>query len=188
MPPAPCADMKTKDYLLVALAPLTVLLIPLVGIMVSEEWKWTFFDFVAAWVVLALTTFFYRLLVTRRPGNFAYKAGVGLAVAAGFLITWINLAVQIIGDENPGNVLYFGVLLFGLIGVGLSRFQPASLAKVAFTMASAIVLIPVVAVLFWPADFNPGFPRVFLLNSCFALMFAGSGLLFRHAANQPAPN
>ena len=34
--------MKTKDFLIVALAPFPVLLIPLVGIMVSEEWKWTF--------------------------------------------------------------------------------------------------------------------------------------------------
>ena len=92
--------MKTKDYLVVALAPLLVLLIPLVGIMVSEEWKWTWSDFVVAWVLLAGTTFLYRLLATRKAANFAYRAGAGLAVAAGFLLTWVNLAVQIVGDDG----------------------------------------------------------------------------------------
>lgn len=144
-------------------------------------------DFIAAWVLLAGTTFAYRLLATRKAANFAYRAGAGLAVAAGFLLTWINLAVQIIGDDNPGNLLYFLVILGGLIGVGVSRFQPANLAKVAFGMAATLLLVPVVAVLAWPADFSPGMPQVFLLNGCFVLLFAGAGLLFRHAAGQPTP-
>lgn len=176
--------MKTKDYLIVALAPLLVLLIPLIGMMVSAEWKWTLPDFAAAWVILAVTTFAYRLLATRKSANLAYRLAAGLAVAGGFLVTWINLAVQIIGDDNPGNVLYFGVILFGMIGVGLSRFQSPILANVAFTMAAALFLIPVVSVLFWPADFSPGFPQVLVLNSAFVAMFAASGLLFRHAARR----
>lgn len=44
--------MQKKDYLIVALAPLPVLLIPLVSVMISEEWKWTLSDFVVAWVLL----------------------------------------------------------------------------------------------------------------------------------------
>jgi 1-acyl-sn-glycerol-3-phosphate acyltransferase len=79
--------MKTKDYLIVALAPLFVLLIPLVGVMTSPEWKWTLFDFAVAWVVLALTTFVFRVLVTRNPANLAYRAGVGLAVARSSAMT-----------------------------------------------------------------------------------------------------
>lgn len=176
--------MKSKDYLVVALAPFPVLLIPLVGVMVSREWQWTFFDFVAAWVVLAGATFVYKLLTTRPVANFAYRAGAGLAVAAGFLLTWINLAVQIIGDENPAFVLYFVVILIGLIGVGLARFQAAGMAKAAFATAAATFLVPVIAYFAWPADFSPGVPQVFLLNGCFALMFAGSGLLFRQATQQ----
>jgi hypothetical protein len=178
--------MKTKDYLIVALAPLVVLIAPLVGNLTSpSNWKWTSFDFVAAWVVLALTTFVFRFLITRKPDNLAYKAGVVLAVVAGFLITWITMAVQIIGDENPGNILYLGVILTGLAGVALSRFQPAGMAKAAFATAAVTFLVPVIAVVFWPIDFSPGVEKVFVLNGCFVLMFAVAGFLFRHAAAQP---
>lgn len=179
--------MKTKDYLLVVLAPVPLLLIPLVGVMVSREWKWTWHDFAVAWAILASTTFAYRLLATRQGSNLNYKLGAGLAVAAGFLVTWINLAVQIIGDENPAFVLYFVALLIGLVGVGLSRFHPAGLARAAFATAAAIFLIPIVAVLCWPSDFSPGVPQVFALNLIFVLMFAAAGLLFRRADSaQPA--
>ncbi|HEX2861799.1 MAG TPA: hypothetical protein VHN79_09165 [Lacunisphaera sp.] len=176
--------MKTKDCLIAALAPVPVLLIPLVGVMVSEDWKWSFFDFVAAWFILALTTFLCRLLVTRRPTNLAYRLGAILAVAAGFLITWISLAVQIIGDENPANVLYLAVIVTGLAGVGLARFQAVGMARAAFATAVVTFLVPVVGVILWPADFSPGVWQVFMLNSVFVLMFAAAGLLFRHAGGQ----
>lgn len=177
--------MKTKDFLLVALAPFALLWIPLVGIMVSEEWKWTWPDFLFGWVVIAFATFVFRLIVTRKFANLAYKAGAGLAVVAGFLIFWITAAVQIIGDENPANVLYLAVILTGLTGVGLARFKPAGMARAAFATAATTFLVPVIAVIAWPGDFSPGVPQVFLLNGFFVLMFAASSLLFRHAAVQP---
>ncbi len=72
--------------------------------------------------------------------------------------------------------------------LGLARLQPGGMAKVAFGMAAALFLIPVVAVIFWPADFSPGVAKVFLLNFAFVLIFIVAGLLFRHAAAQPAPS
>jgi len=177
--------MKNKDYLIVALLPLALLLIPFTGQLTVDGWHWTWTDFVFAWVVFSVTTFFFRFLVTRPVANFAYKAGVALAVLAGFLVFWITAAVQIIGDENPGNLLYLLTILGGFIGVGLSRFQPAGMAKAAFAMAATLVLIPAVSVLLWPGDFNPGYPKVQLLSSGFAAMFLASGLLFRRAAGRP---
>ena len=180
--------MKRKDFLIVALAPLPVLLIPLVGMQVSKEWNWNLGSFVFGWVVIAGATFVYKLLATRTVANFTYRLGAGLAVAAGFLLIWISAAVQIIGDENPGNMLYLGVILTGLVGVGLARFQPRGMARAAFARALATFLVPVIAFLAWPTDFSPGVEKVFLLNSCFVLMFVGAGLLFRHAAAPtPAP-
>jgi hypothetical protein len=176
--------MQNKDYRFVALAPLPVMLIPLVGTLVSKEWKWTPFDFVAAWLMLAGTLFVYKLLATSKPATLTYRLGAGLAVVAGFLITWISGAVQIIGRENPGNILYLGVILTGLVGVGFARFQPAGMARAAFATAAATFLVPVIAVIFWPADFSPGVEKVFILNGCFVLMFAAAGLLFRRAASQ----
>lgn len=173
--------MKTKDFLIVALVPLALLLIPITGQLTVEGWHWTWHDFLFAWVVFSVTTFVFRLIVSRKFANFAYKAGAALAVLAGFLVFWITAAVQIIGDENPANVLYLAVILTGLVGVGLARFQPAGMARAAFATAGVTFLVPVIAVIFWPADFSPGIPQVFLLNGCFVLMFAASGMLFRHA-------
>jgi len=178
--------MKTKDYLIVALAPLPVLLIPLIGNLVSDEWKWTFTDFVIGWYLLAGTTFVYRLLATRKAANLAYRAGAGLAVATGFLLTWINLAVQIIGDENPAFVLYFIVVLIGLAGVGIARFRASGMANAAFATAAATFMVPVIAVVLWPVDFSPGVPQVFALNFGFVLLFAVAGMLFRRAARTAA--
>jgi hypothetical protein len=179
--------MKTKDYLIAALAPLPVLLIALFGNLYVDGWNWNPGSFVFAWVVIAGATFLYRLLATRTFANLAYRLGAGLAILAGFLVFWVTAAVQIIGEENPANPLYVLALLLGLIGVGFSRLQPSRLARVAFAIAGALFLIPVIAVLFWPADFSPGVPEVFALNFGFVLMFVVSGLLFRRAAKITEP-
>jgi hypothetical protein len=176
--------MKTKDYLIVALVPLFILMIPLVAMQFTAEVKWTLSDFVAMWFVLTVPTFLFRLLFTRKWASLPYRLGAGLALLAGFLMTWVNLAVQIIGHDNPANVLYLGVALFGLAGVGFSRFHPAGLARAAFATAAAVFLVPVIGYLAWPGDFSPGVLRVFVLNGGFVAMFVFSGLLFRHAAEQ----
>jgi hypothetical protein len=176
--------MTTKDFLIIAFVPLALLLIPLGGSLTVEGWNWTFSDFVFAWAMFAFATFALRLLITRKWADFSYRAGAALAVIGGFLLTWVNLAVQVIGDDNPGNGLYFLVILAGMIGVGLSRFEALGLSKVAFAMAAALLAIPVIAVFVWPTDFSPGFARVFVLNGFFVAMFTGAGLLFRRSAGQ----
>jgi hypothetical protein len=176
--------MKKKDYLIVALLSLALLLVPITGQLTVDGWRWTWTDFLFAWVVFTVTTFFYRFLVARPVANFAYKAGVALAVLAGFLIFWISAAVQIIGDENPGNLLYLLTILGGFLGVCVARFQPTGLARVAFSMAAALILIPAISYLLWPVDFNPGYAKVQILSSGFAAMFLAAGLLLRHAAGQ----
>ncbi|MES1166759.1 MAG: hypothetical protein ABUL68_02040 [Pseudomonadota bacterium] len=178
--------MKTKDYLIAALAPTPVLLIALWGNLCVEGWNWNPGSFVFAWVVIAGATLLYRLLATRKAANLAYRLGAALAILTGFLVFWTTAAVQIIGEENPANPLYVLVLLGSLVGVGFARFQPRRLAHTAFATAAGIFLIPVIALIFWPSDFSPGVPQVFLLNSAFAAMFAASGLLFRRAAAQAA--
>jgi hypothetical protein len=180
--------MKNKDYLIVALLPLALLLIPLTGQLTVDGWRWTWTDFLFAWVVFSLTTFVFRFLVTRPMANLAYKAGVALAVLAGFLVFWITAAVQIIGYENPANLLYLGVILTGLGGVALARFRPAGMAKAAFATAAVTFVVPVVGLILKPSDFSPGIPQVFLLNGVFVLMFIASGLLLRHAAGRPGPS
>lgn len=176
--------MKTKDLRIIVLVPLALLLLPLTGQLTVDGWNWSLGDFVMAWVVFSITTAFLRFLMTRPVANFAYKAGAALAVLTGFLITWINLAVQIIGEDNPGNGLYLLAILGGFIGVGITRCRPAGLAQVAFAIAAALVLIPAASFQLWPGDFSPGYAKVQLLSTGFAALFTASGLCFRRAARQ----
>lgn len=174
--------MNQQDLRLIALVPTGLLLIPFVGNLTVAGWNWTWHDFLFAWVIFAFTTAFLRFLIVRAQGSLAYKAGAALAIGTGFCITWGTFAVQLIGEDNPGNVLYLLMILGGFIGVLVARFRAAGLAWVAFAMAAALALIPVVAVLRWPADFAPGYPKVQLLSAGFATLFIASGLCFRHAA------
>jgi hypothetical protein len=176
--------MKTKDFLIVALFPLCVLAIPLVAMQFTREVNWTASDFAVMWVVLSIPTFLFRLLVTRQGISLSYKLGAAVGIVAGFLMTWVNLAVQIIGDDNPAFVLYILAALVGLAGVALSRFQPAALAKAAYATAAAVFVIPIIAVICWPSDFDPGVLPVFVGNTVLSLTFVVSGLLFNHAAGR----
>ena len=174
--------MKRQDYLFVVLSPFPMLLVALLGNMFVEGWNWNPGAFVLLWAVLAIAALVYKLIATRPGAAPAHRLAAALAVLAGFLIFWMSIGPKIIGEENPGNLLYLLAILLGLIGVGFSRLQPARLAKVAFGMAAALLIIPVVAVLLWPANFDHGYARVQLLSAGFAAVFVTSGLLFRRAA------
>lgn len=174
--------MKRKDYLFVVLSPSPMLLIALLGNTFVEGWNWPPRAFVLLWTVLAVAALVYKLIATRPGAVPAHRLAAALAVLAGFLIFWMSIGPKIIGEENPGNLLYLLAILLGLIGVGFSRLQPARLAKVAFGMAAALLVIPVVAVLLWPANFDHSYARVQLLSAGFAAVFVTSGLLFRRAA------
>jgi hypothetical protein len=168
-----------------AVAALLLLLVPLVAMQVSEEWNWGLFDFIFAFVVLFGAGLTYEL-VARKADTSAYKAGVGVAVVAALLLVWINAAVGIIGDDEATNLIYFGVPVVGMIGAYIARFEPQGMARASFAMAIAQMLVPVIVLtipnlrdaLMEP----PGIIGVIGLNACFAMLFAGSALLFRKAA------
>lgn len=176
--------MKRQDYLIILLVPSVLILLPIVGSLTVDGWNWKWNDFLAAWVIFAVTTAFFRFLAKKSAGNLAYKAGAALAVIASFLVTWVTMAVQIIGEDNPGNGLYLLTILGGFIGVLVSRFRASGLSIVAFGMAAAFVMIPAVAVVRWPNDFDPGYLKIQLGSAVLAAVYVTSGLLFRRAARQ----
>ena len=56
-------------------------------------------------------------LVVRASGNPAYRAGAFVAIAAIFLLVWVNGAVGFLGDEdNPANLMFGGVILVAVVG------------------------------------------------------------------------
>ena len=75
-----------------------ILLIPLLAIS-TRRWNWDLFDFVVMGTLLFGTGLTYEL-VARKGGTIAYRAAVGIALATGFLLVWMNAAVGIIGNED----------------------------------------------------------------------------------------
>jgi len=76
------------------------------------------------------------------------------------------------------------VLAIGLTAAALARLQPLGMAQALFVTAAAQFLVPVIALIFWPADFSPGVAPVFGRDLCFVLLFTGWALLFRHAGTK----
>ena len=174
---------QNKNMIRIVLATAFVLLLPLLAMQISDEVNWDLADFVGAGVLLAGTGLLYEL-ATRKAGNVAYRAAVGVALGAALLLVWMNLAVGLIGSEdNPANLLYGGVLAIGLIGAIVARFQPDGMARALFVTALAQALVPVVGLILWRSQVTSKEPllRVLALNGLFVILFIGSALLFRRA-------
>ncbi len=166
----------------VALATAFILLIPLLAAP-----AWTLADFVAAGALIFGTGLTY-VLVARKAGNIAYRAAVGVALAAAFILVWINLAVGVIGTSgDPANLMYVGVLAVGIIGAIIARFRPHGMARALFATALAQTLVAVIALIFGLG--SPWSPpvEILALNGFFVALFVGSALLFRYAAREQTP-
>jgi hypothetical protein len=153
-----------------------LLLLPAVAMQFTTEVNWTGSDFVVMGVMLSLACGAYEL-ATRLSGNGAYRLGAGIAVLAGFLLVWINLAVGIIGSENNSqNLLFVGVLAIGVIGALLARFRAEGMALAMIAMALAQSGIAGFA-LFVGSEIG-----LIVLIEIFAAMWLLSAWLFRKAA------
>lgn len=153
-----------------------LLLLPLVAMRFTDEVAWTPADFIVMGAMLSAACGAYEL-ATRMTGNRAYRAAVGVAVVAAFLLVWVNLAVGIIGNENnPANLLFAGVLAVGLIGALLARFQPRGMARAMVAMAVAQALVAVVVLVAgWDLKAVP-------ITAFFAVAWLVAGWLFGRAA------
>ncbi len=154
-----------------------LLLLPAVAMRVGDNGvDWTGSDFVVFGAMLLIACGAYELGVWLSRDR-AYRAGFGVAVVAGFLLTWINLAVGIIGDGgNPANLAFFGVPLVGAIGAMIARFKPQGMARALFATAIAQAVAGVVAL-------TQGSVEGVGLSALFAVAWLVSAALFRKAAS-----
>lgn len=122
-----------------------LLLLPAVAMRFTSEVNWTPRDFIFASVMIGGTALLYDIAVLTRT-TFAYRGGVALALAASFLLIWINGAVGIIGNEdNPANLMFGGPLAIAFLGALLSRFRPRGMACTMTTAAIAQIAVGVAA-------------------------------------------
>jgi len=168
-----------------ALVTALVLSILLLASHFVQGWNWPPGAFVVVSVLIFGIGFTYEL-ITRNKNAIAYRAAVGIALAAAFLLAWGNLVQW--ADVNPAAALYFGVPIVGIIGAAVARLRPNGMARALFVtaLAQAVVLAAVLIiqitrnpqVSFW----TPPEWRGFGGNAFNVMLFGGSALLFRKAA------
>lgn len=162
-----------------------LLLLPLAAMQFTAEVAWTAADFAFAAVLIGGSGLLIELGV-RSTRNLAYRAALGLTVAAVFLLVWINAAVGIVGDEdNAFNLLYGLVVAIALIGAAAARLRAAGMARTCAAAAAAQAIVGVIATIAG-AGMPPGAGGLALINGIFLALFAGAAWLFRHAARAAA--
>jgi uncharacterized membrane protein len=164
------------------------LLLPLLAMQITDEVAWDLADFAVAGVLLVGTGLLFEL-AARKAGNIAYRAAVGVALAAAFILLWLMGAVGIIGVEgDSADRMYLGVLAVGLIGAIIARFQPHGMARALFATALAQALVAVIALIAGKhRDPVTSVPELVGLNGFFVALFVGSAWLFRRAARERPP-
>ena len=160
-----------------------ILLLPLVAMQFTDEVNWDVADFAFAGVLLIGTGITYELAV-RKTGDAAYRAAVGVALAAAFVLVWVTGAVGIIGTErDDANLMYGGVLAVGFTGAIIARFQPHGMARALYATALAQALVAVIALVGGLGSTGPIWPLdILALTGFFVALFVASALLFRKAA------
>ncbi|WNG52920.1 hypothetical protein F0U60_44185 [Archangium minus] len=161
-----------------------LLVLPLLAMQFTEEVAWGLSDFALFGAMLFVACGTYEL-AARMTGNKAYRAAVGVALAAAFILVWMNLAVGLIGsEENPANLMYGGVLVVGILGAIIARFRPHGMALSLVGTALAQVLVVVIALIVGLA-YNLG--DTLMLTGFFVALWLTSARLFRKAAREQSP-
>ena len=159
-----------------------LLLLPLFAMQVTDQVVWDVADFAFFGALLVGAGVTYAL-AARMTDNAAYRAAVGVALAAAFILVWISLAVGVIGTErDDANLMYGGVLAVGIIGAIIARFQPDGMARALFATALAQALAAVIALLAGLGSPRSGPGEILIPNGFFVALFVGSALLFRRAS------
>ncbi|WP_377041716.1 hypothetical protein [Microvirga arabica] len=168
------------------IAALLLLLLPLAAMLFTDEIDWDETDFIVFGAMLFGACGVYEL-AARMTGSTAYRAAVGVAVVAAFILIWMNLAVGIIGSEdNPANLMYAGVLALALLGSLIVRFRPHRMAQVFIATALAQVLVGIIALSAGLGSTGANWPRVIVvLTGFFSALWLLSAWLFRRAAREP---
>jgi hypothetical protein len=169
----------SKTILRVALGALGVLMVPIVASQMIEDWHWGMRGFVLAYVLFFGTGMAFAL-ISRKMGAWTYKAGVGLALASGFMLGWGNM-VHMTEKENPAFLVYFGVLVMGGVAAWIARLKARGMSEASFAMAAVLAAMAGTQLLLSGAPAGADRNQAIGRGVCVA-MFAVSGLLFRRAA------
>ena len=155
-----------------------LVLLPLAALRLADANAWEVGDLMFAVILIGAVGLAFELAVRVRPSR-AYAAGAALALVAGFLLNWGNLAVGFVGSEdNPLNLVFFAAPLIALSGAIVARFGAAGMAVTMAAAAAAQLAAGVVALLL---DAFTGPLTIF-----FTGLWLASAWLFRKSARRAA--
>jgi hypothetical protein len=171
-------SQQAKTILRVALGALAALLVPIVASQVVEGWNWPVRAFAIVYLLFFGTGMAYAVIASKM-GAMSYKAGVGVALVAGFALGWSNM-VHVADSGNPANLAYYIVLAVGCLGAWLARLSARGLAITSFAMAATLALIAMML----PSGAPPSLARNMAIgHGLLVVLFTASGLLFRRASS-----
>lgn len=160
-----------------------LLMLPAIAMQIRSEVNWDSTDF------LVMGTLFAAACGTVELGasvsaNWAYRAGIGVGVAASFLMGWINLAVGMIGAEgNIANLMFAAVVGVAIAGAVIAAGRARGLAIALAATAAAQAAVTAIAVTFGMGAGEPGWPARFsVLMAVFVALWLTAAWLFRTAA------
>ena len=154
-----------------------MLLLPLIAMQFTDEVNWAVSDFIVFGVMLGVVGGIFELAARLTP-NRAYRAAVGVALAAAFILVWVNGAVGIIGNEgNPANLVYAGVLAVAVIGAVIARSRPGAMARVMVATAIAQALVAVIVLL-------TGLGNILVVTGFFVALWLISAWLFKKSSKE----
>jgi hypothetical protein len=162
--------------------PVLLLLVPF-----AAGAPWTPSDYVVAGALFTIVGLGIELAV-RLSNDIVYRVAAAVAVVTGFLLVWVNIAVGFLGDEeNPANLMFFGLLGLTLIGALAVRFRASGLARLLVATAVGQVLIGVAALTFGlGASGDRGIYEAVMGTSMFTVLWLASAWLFARAARREA--
>lgn len=158
-----------------------LMLAPVVATRVSDEMAWDSADFILVAIMLAAAFGAWEIAM-RKTKSWTFAAGAIVAAGAAALLFLVNGAVGFIGNEDdPVNLLFFGVLTLALGGAIIVRFRPEGMARTMAVTAGAQVVAAGLAVAIVPDV------RGFMLGTAmFVPMWLASSWLFARAAREEA--
>jgi len=174
----------TRSTIGIVLAPVSILVLPLLAMQFTDEMAWGVFDFVLAAVLLMGIGLVYALV--RKAGNRAYRAAVGIAIVTALFLVWMVGALGVIGETGDrADLMYGAVLVVGIVGAVVARFRPEGMARALLATALVQALVAVIALLAGKHEAAiSSVAEIVLLNGIFVVLFIGSAWLFRHAARE----
>ncbi|HYI39443.1 MAG TPA: hypothetical protein VE053_03905 [Allosphingosinicella sp.] len=118
-------------------------------------------------------------------GRIAYRIGAAVALGAGALQVWMNLAVGIVGNEdNPVNLGFYLVVVAAGACAFTARFQAKAMARAMLAVAGmqALLALVIATAPSTVRDDPKGALGVLVLSGIFAALWLSAAALFHKSA------